>query len=468
MPNLPRATFSVVLLIFQIILLILFASFGDYAPYEDPVVSGSSVSGSGNSLPYFYPMFQDVHVMIFLGFGFLMTFLKKYGYGSVGYNLFIAALILQWATLINAWMGHAFDGVASGKFTVDIKTLITSDFAAAAVLITFGAVLGKVSRLQLIVIGVFEIVFYALNEKILSHKLHITDVGGSMVIHAFGAYFGLAVTRAISNEDTEEENEKEGSSYNSDLFAMIGTIFLWLFWPSFNGILLGPGTQQNRAVINTYFSLSGAVIFTFIVSPLVDKKGRISMVHVQNATLAGGVAVGTVADLILKPYGALAIGISAGLVSTLGYAYLTPLLNRRFKIHDTCGVHNLHGVPALVAAIAGVIASALAKEKNYGSDLYSIWPSRQSFPATNTTAAVVGRTAGAQAGYQMLALIVTLILAIVGGAFTGLVVKLIDPPQKEQLFDDTTFWDVPTEDRLPDYYGETIPINKETGDAIAS
>ena len=43
----------------------------------------------------------------------------------------------------------------------------------------------------------------------------------------------------------------------------------------------------------------------------------------QNATLAGGVAVGTVADMILKPYGALAIGISAGLVSTLGYAYLT-------------------------------------------------------------------------------------------------------------------------------------------------
>ena len=102
--------------------------------------------------------------------------------------------------------------------------LITSDFAAAAVLITFGAVLGKVSRLQLMIIGVLEIIFYALNEKILSHKLHVTDVGGSMVIHAFGAYFGLAVARVISNEDIEEENEKEGSSYNSDLFAMIGRL----------------------------------------------------------------------------------------------------------------------------------------------------------------------------------------------------------------------------------------------------
>ena len=104
--------------------------------------------------------------------------------------------------------------------------LITSDFAAAAVLISFGAVLGKVSRIQLMIIGLFEIVFYALNEKILSHKLHITDVGGSMVIHAFGAYFGLALAKIIHNDDIGEENEKEGSTYNSDLFAMIGKHFL--------------------------------------------------------------------------------------------------------------------------------------------------------------------------------------------------------------------------------------------------
>ena len=41
-------------------------------------------------------MFQNVHVMIFIGFGFLMTFLKKYGYSAVSVTFFIAALVLQW------------------------------------------------------------------------------------------------------------------------------------------------------------------------------------------------------------------------------------------------------------------------------------------------------------------------------------------------------------------------------------
>lgn len=41
--------------------------------------------------------FQDIHVMIFVGFAFLMTFLKKYGYSATGFNLFFAALIVQWA-----------------------------------------------------------------------------------------------------------------------------------------------------------------------------------------------------------------------------------------------------------------------------------------------------------------------------------------------------------------------------------
>ena len=42
-----------------------------------------------------------------------------------------------------------------------------------------------------------------------------------MIIHAFGAYFGLAVARVIFQK-THSDNQKEGSLYHSDIFAMIG------------------------------------------------------------------------------------------------------------------------------------------------------------------------------------------------------------------------------------------------------
>lgn len=50
--------------------------------------------------------FQDVHVMIFVGFGFLMTFLKRYSFGGVGFNFLIAAFGIQWALLMQGWFHH--------------------------------------------------------------------------------------------------------------------------------------------------------------------------------------------------------------------------------------------------------------------------------------------------------------------------------------------------------------------------
>ena len=45
-------------------------------------------------------MFQDVHVMIFAGIGFLMTFLKKYGLSAVSLNMICAALSIEIFTLV--------------------------------------------------------------------------------------------------------------------------------------------------------------------------------------------------------------------------------------------------------------------------------------------------------------------------------------------------------------------------------
>ena len=128
---------------------------------------------------------------------------------------------------------------------LDIKTLITGDFAAGAILITFGALLGKTNILQMTAIVIFELIFYALNESIGVIKYKAVDMGGSMFVHTFGAFFGLSISYMLTNRN-KVRSEKNSPSYISDTFAMIGTIFLWMYWPSFNGAL-ADGNSHMRS-----------------------------------------------------------------------------------------------------------------------------------------------------------------------------------------------------------------------------
>lgn len=258
-----------------------------------------------------------------------------------------------------------------------------------------------------------------------------------MTIHTFGAYFGLFLSRVLYRSQLEKSKHRQSSVYNSDLFAMIGTIFLWVFWPSFNSAPTALGDGQHRTVVNTYYSLTASTLSTFALSALVSEDGRLDMVHVQNAALAGGVVVGTSSEMMLTPFGALAAGFLAGTVSTLGYKFFTPILESRFKLQDTCGVHNLHGMPGLLGAILGVVVAALATHEAYGDGLQSVFP----------LIAKGQRSATSQAMYQLFGMFVTLAFASVGGSLGGLLLRLpfLDAPPDSQCFEDQVFWEVPGE-----------------------
>lgn len=47
--------------------------------------------------------------MVFVGFAFLMVFLQRYGFSSVGFTFLVATLTLQWATLLQGFL-HSFHG----------------------------------------------------------------------------------------------------------------------------------------------------------------------------------------------------------------------------------------------------------------------------------------------------------------------------------------------------------------------
>ncbi|KAG1715062.1 Ammonium transporter Rh type B [Nymphon striatum] len=475
---------------------------------------------------YHMKIFQDVHVMMFIGFGFLMTFLKKYGQSAVGLNFLLTAVVLQWATIMQGIHANHYHT----PIEINIVSLLGADFAAAAVLISFGAVLGKTSPLQLVVMAVIEIAIFAANEhlglgifkvgllnetirercrgakkppvgyqvndgtnikewkrflrstttedsvtlylaqKIIHNQMlpvpptsgawiqHIrrahcqsviweleliphpivldplkldcilednrlvpklsdidpapttvvSDVGGSMFVHVFGAYFGIGVSVMLFKRP-QRGHEKNGANYNSDIFAMIGTLFLWMFWPSFNSAL-AVGDARHRAIINTYYSLSACVLSTFAFSSLVSKE-KFDMVHIQNATLAGGVAVGTAANMMIEPYGAMLIGVFSGLLSVIGYRYIQNVIVTKYNNSNP----SLQRIPDRNSTLFEDI------EVSFGD----VEPN-------------AGRSAKEQSLYQLIALGVTFIIAIAGGLITGGIMRLpiFSPLDEDDLFDD--------------------------------
>jgi ammonium transporter Rh len=175
-----------------------------------------------------------------------------------------------------------------------------------------------------------------------------TDTGGSIVIHAFGAFFGMGVVMAITHK--REPAIPIESDFTSDRFSMLGSMVLWVFWPSFCAALVAPELVPFTAV-NVVIALCGSTLATYFVS--VSLRHKICISDIANASLAGGVAIGATCASANHPT-AFLIGILAGTLSTFGFAIIQPKIEKVFRMIDTCGVTNLHGWPGLMGGIAAV------------------------------------------------------------------------------------------------------------------
>ena len=247
-----------------------------------------------------------------------------------------------------------------------------------------------------------------------------------MYVHTFGAYFGLAASYFFQPKKAIEDrrNRCEGD-YNSQLISMIGTVFLFMFWPSFNGALAAD-FQQQRVIVNTVLAISASCITACAICRIT--KQALDMEVVLNATLAGGVSVGSSSDLVVTGGTAMAIGGIAGIISAVGFLYLSEILRNKIGLHDTCGVHNLHGLPGVLGGILGAVSASLAD---------SAFDDQATLEATFEKIGE-GRTTAEQGWYQLAALGITLGLSIGGGAISGFLASRFG--QLEVLFDDKDHW----------------------------
>ncbi len=105
-----------------------------------------------------------------------------------------------------------------------------------------------------------------------------------------------------------------------------------------------------------YSELTGTSLVVGVGLPLYLLLRSAGVISAEpNAALAGGISIGATCNQA-SPLAAFAIGAAAGAICVVGYTWVQPKLQKALKLIDTCGVHNLHGMPGL---FGGLVALAL-------------------------------------------------------------------------------------------------------------
>ncbi|XP_029982030.1 rh blood group, D antigen isoform X2 [Sphaeramia orbicularis] len=403
-----RSRLAPLLLLLQIGFIVIF---GFYTEIDDRVTTDD-----GTSFKNFYPDFQDVNVMVLLGFGFSFTFLVRYGFSGTGFNLLVAAMATQWAIVLNGIESWYY----RGKIWINLRSLIVAEMCTVSALISIGTVLGKTNPVHLILIALLEVSGFVLNNWILQTFLTVRPLNSIMLLHIFGAFFGLMLMWILYREGSEKPFEKEKFDCKTGIFSMLGTVFLWMFWPTFNSVLVDnyPPGRKLEAMSGTYLALAVSAVTTAAVSMLSSPKGKLNPVHMQSCILAGGVAIGVSMPVVHHPWEAMTIGFTAAVVSTIGHRYLKRHMVLSFQCHDTCAVLSTHGLPGLLGWVAHFL---LIKDFD-----------------DHTTAIRF-------AVFHICTLLLTLGLSLSMGIITGVLLKwnFWRSPQDRKCFDDQAFWEFP-------------------------
>ncbi len=178
--------------------------------------------------------------------------------------------------------------------------------------------------------------------------------------------------------------------------VVTGAGMLWVGWYGFNaGSALTADGRAGMAMLVTHIGASAGALTWMVIEWL--KFGKPSVLGIVTGMVAG---LGTItpASGFVGPFGALVIGVTAGIVCFYG----TQFVKRKLIIDDSLDVFPVHGI----GGITGSVMTGVFADSQFGGLGLS-----------------EGVTIGHQVGIQLLAVLVTIAWS---GLFSYLILKVID------------------------------------------
>ncbi len=272
-------------------------------------------------------------------------------------------------------LGDATAADADGQWTLTFW-FFQSVFAATAATIVSGAIAERTKFMSYVVISV---IITGLIYPVSGHwcwgglwggeggwleAMGFADFAGSTVVHSVGAWVGLAGAVVLGprmGKYSADGTPNAIPGHNIPL-AALGVFILWFGWFGFNpgSTTTADGTIGYIAVNTTLAAAAGTLGAMFTTW---FKFGKPEPSMTMNGALAGLVAI-TAGCYELAPFGAIVLGLIAGVVCMLSVEFLDKVL----KVDDPCGAISVHGT----CGALGTLAVAFLAAPGYG-DLTGIF-----------------------------------------------------------------------------------------------
>jgi Amt family ammonium transporter len=196
-------------------------------------------------------------------------------------------------------------------------------------------------------------------------QLGFHDFAGSCAIHMVGGVSALIGAKILGPRIGKFSKDKSGKITKVNAFpghnlplGALGVFILWFGWYGFNGAAATTVEQLGSIFVTTTIAPAIATVVCMIFTWVKYGKPDVSMS--LNASLAGLVAITAGCDVV-DAFGAIVIGIVAGLLVVFGVWFLDYVL----RIDDPVGavaVHCLNGIWGTIAV--GLFATTTAPEND--------------------------------------------------------------------------------------------------------
>ncbi len=435
-------SFILIYIILEVILIIVIATLFDWDKRNHPNYScieykendtdisilNSIYKETEKELSTYYGLFRDINIMAFVGFGMLHTLTQGNTWTSIAFDILSIVLSFQISLFFNLIFENAFkESWNNGVLNFD--TFIKAIFNSCAILVSLGAVHGKISHIQYLVLIISETILSSLNLKLCDVKLKIIDTGGGLYIHTFGALFGIAIYIVLFRSKKKRArlsayNRANITNYLSNITCFVGVLFILNYLPSFNSGLALSDDGRYRAAINTYFSIIGSIVMSFIITGFIYN-GKFIYEYILFGSFSGGIIISTCCSVCLDHWAALLIGMLCGLICIILFKYLNELF-LELGYYDIYNIIIVHGIPGILGAF---ISSMFISDLDHRVDNYY-----------NILLKDMERTNRAQAGIQIAAIFITCAISFVGGITVGFLIKVSRCGKIKEYFDDNEFF----------------------------